>query len=335
MNKVISDRRAFLMGLALIAVVLYHQTFVQNPVTDIFSLFGFLGVDVFLFLSGFGIYHSQKHDKSLSVWNFYKRRFFRIVPTCIIGGIAFLYFWCGSGLYTMYGINYYSAFVGLDVWYIRTTLIYYLISPFLYTLVMRYQRYPFAMLAVAYLGVTLVNPLILNYLKSQEAPYFTIQTICWTINRFPAYLLGMVVAHANLKKEAFADIRVILLAIVCGTGYVLVAAGFAKQWIADKSLLSIIRTIFGVAILLPLIPYTSVLAYWLGKKVRGPINKCICLCGAYSLEIFLAHAAIFPYAVTYYGKGYLVFISELAFAICAAILLKKISAVVTKAAFGK
>lgn len=75
-----------LKAIAIIAVVFYHLFDLLNAdhITNI-SLFngGFLGVDIFFVISGFLItsgivYKLQINDFSL--WSFYKRRFFRIIP---------------------------------------------------------------------------------------------------------------------------------------------------------------------------------------------------------------------------------------------------------------
>lgn len=42
------------MGFAMISIMLFHQPFFyRNPFVDFFHLFGYWGVEVFLFVSGF------------------------------------------------------------------------------------------------------------------------------------------------------------------------------------------------------------------------------------------------------------------------------------------
>ena len=68
----ISKYRSTLMGLAILWVMYFHinvQTF-----TDFgwfFHRIGFYGVDIFLFLSGIGVYFSLKNDPKF--WDFIRR----------------------------------------------------------------------------------------------------------------------------------------------------------------------------------------------------------------------------------------------------------------------
>lgn len=51
------------MGFAMISIMLFHQPFFfDNLFVGFFHLFGYWGVEVFLFVSGFGIVHSLKKN---------------------------------------------------------------------------------------------------------------------------------------------------------------------------------------------------------------------------------------------------------------------------------
>lgn len=99
----ISKYRSELMGIAIIWVILYHLILTQNSPYS----FGFLdsilgngygGVDIFLYLSGFGLVRSwnkclqQNHSHAINL--FYKRRILRLAPTyifiCILYSISLL-----------------------------------------------------------------------------------------------------------------------------------------------------------------------------------------------------------------------------------------------------
>ena len=77
----ISKYRTPLMGLATIWVSLFHFRCVMGVSPfGLFDAMGYGGVDIFLFLSGFGLYVGYKND----IKYFYKRRFLRIYPTYIL-----------------------------------------------------------------------------------------------------------------------------------------------------------------------------------------------------------------------------------------------------------
>lgn len=81
MIEFISKNRTYLMGIAMILVVIYHAfSCVYNPI-GVLNI-GYVGVDIFLFLSGFGLASSFEKNK---ISNFYKNRFTRIYPIYFIG----------------------------------------------------------------------------------------------------------------------------------------------------------------------------------------------------------------------------------------------------------
>ncbi|MBP5465341.1 MAG: acyltransferase [Treponema sp.] len=91
--NLISRFRTEIMGIAILFVLIRHCDsfswgFLQSPIQQLISVFS-CGVDIFLFVSGFGLYFSMKKDKS--VLRFYKRRFVRIIPEYIcIAGISYV-----------------------------------------------------------------------------------------------------------------------------------------------------------------------------------------------------------------------------------------------------
>ena len=63
LSSIIARSRTFLMGLAMIVIMLFHNSFgVLGYFALPFSVYGHWGVDVFIFLSGFGIYHALKKN---------------------------------------------------------------------------------------------------------------------------------------------------------------------------------------------------------------------------------------------------------------------------------
>jgi len=78
MNDFLSKNRTQLMGYAILMVLVYHYgCWVHNFFGD-YNV-GFVGVDIFMFLSGWGLVFS--YHKSKSVKEFYKKRAVRILPT--------------------------------------------------------------------------------------------------------------------------------------------------------------------------------------------------------------------------------------------------------------
>lgn len=82
------DRRKVYMGLAMLWIIGYHFYLVQTEFIDA-HLFpfkvlfrnGFVGVDIFFILSAYGLCCSWERS---SVWEFYKKRFLRIIPLYVV-----------------------------------------------------------------------------------------------------------------------------------------------------------------------------------------------------------------------------------------------------------
>lgn len=129
----LSKYRSFLMGFAILWVMYFHIPL--NFVTEIgwfIHRIGFYGVDIFLFLSGLGVYFSLM--KRPNVLGFYKARLARILPAYIIVACAS---YCLLRLdkasatdffYYISGVGYWTRHARFD-WYIPTQLLFYLITP--------------------------------------------------------------------------------------------------------------------------------------------------------------------------------------------------------------
>ena len=160
MNKIRADID-FLKTIAIIAVVFYHFFDIQKASTKSFdfSIFdgGFLGVDIFLVVSGFlitGSIVSKLYDSQFSITEFYKRRLARIYPpliTLCLFVIIFGYFLLLPDLYREAAVETVNALIGianfrfansggyfslatvdktlLHTWYIAITIQFYILIP--------------------------------------------------------------------------------------------------------------------------------------------------------------------------------------------------------------
>lgn len=187
----ISKYRSELMGIAIIWVILYHLILTQNSPYS----FGFLdsilgngyeGVDIFLYLSGFGLVRSwnkclqQNHSHAINL--FYKRRILRLAPTYIFICI----------LYSIYQNNWNTLFYSISTighwinhnrydWYVPTILLLYLSFPILYKLI---QKYKFRFLIISFIIILLVT-ISFNYLS------ITNDLRMLSISRIPIFILGI------------------------------------------------------------------------------------------------------------------------------------------------
>ena len=164
----ISRYRGELMGAAMIFVILFHVGLPRDDTFFGLRRIGNIGVDIFLFLSGMGLWFSWTKRPSLS--HFFSRRFLRIYPAWFI--IACLYyipdFLCpdfvghsghSTNIFDLIGnitINW-NFWINdeLTFWYIPAIMALYLVSPFYMNLIIRHPIYhwlPVAMIMCAFLS---------------------------------------------------------------------------------------------------------------------------------------------------------------------------------------
>lgn len=127
--KLISTYRTQLMGLAILWVVLYHSTMNASSVPAVGTLqaYGYGGVDVFLLVSGLGLYYAYRGNVSTAT--FYKRRLQRILPTYLPVVLLFclLYWGIGEMSFTevLLNLTTLSFWLGLDSHLTGTSLHYW------------------------------------------------------------------------------------------------------------------------------------------------------------------------------------------------------------------
>ena len=93
--SLISKYRTMLMGAAILLIMFCHLDLSQRHHQMEYTHFarflqtGTVGVDIFLFLSGVGLYYSYTNNR-LSYLEFEKKRLLRVLPLyCVIGGITY------------------------------------------------------------------------------------------------------------------------------------------------------------------------------------------------------------------------------------------------------
>ena len=143
------------MGLAMLWIGLYH---IPNHTTA--PLFGYLqdlgygGVDFFIFLSGFGTYHSlSSRDTSqdghlVDALGYYLRRMRRILPSYFI----FMIVWLPVTHFLIKNICFTELMGNLTLtgwwnndqqqfnWYVNCLVLFYLLAPFIYQAIRRYKN---------------------------------------------------------------------------------------------------------------------------------------------------------------------------------------------------
>lgn len=183
----ISTYRSELMGWAIVWIMMLHFTFTQVKPLGFVAQYGFAGVELFIMVSGLGLFFSLLKDGNLK--RFYKKRLLRIFPAYYLLGIfgswllhhdtlwqylvrySTIGFWTG-GLYAE--------------WYIPSIVALYAVAPLLKGLFDRRQLVAVALLCVALLAVSFV--VVALQLVDKGEPHF------FLLYRIPAFVLGMACA---------------------------------------------------------------------------------------------------------------------------------------------
>lgn len=275
------------MGVAMLMVMFFHHSSIADfgTIGNKVASYGEWGVDMFIFLSGYGIFHSL--DKTgvtcASVVDFCKRRFRRIMPASLLAG--WILGTC-TMRYTDPDILPFQ-FMGLDKWYIRTILLLYLAAPLLYlTMKSRYAAWWVAAVlagSLAYGG--LVNRLSVEWLEPYRH-FHLFRTLVVTVLKMPAFVLGMYV-YVFLQQ----DRRISLLALVVLLGLSAVLTVVSCMGVPKAPSLSFCRQFFLSAFLA--LPLFCAVCFAFAKVFPLWLKTALIWVGCYSLEIYLMHERLF------------------------------------------
>lgn len=140
--NLISKYRAELMGLSILWIWFLHMSVkFPFPISTVQSL-GATGVDIFFFVSAVGLYYSL--SKNEDVFQFYKRRVLRIIPTYLMIAIPYRICEYFSTEQSFVLKNFLSVIAkkvllvefwienSASLWYIPAILVFYLFYPLFY-----------------------------------------------------------------------------------------------------------------------------------------------------------------------------------------------------------
>ena len=212
----ISQYRKTLMGISTLMILICHSNIHKVALPASLSLlfnYGNLGVDIFLFLSGMGIWYSldswKDDDKPLIKW--YSKRYRRILIPYTLLAVPFLFFkgieedetiLSLVGEYTT--INYWIT--GTSLWFLALLFILYLIAPLLQTLLDRCNKYKGLTSAVIIIFIMLLtNNHFVDNLDKNDFVY----NCQFAFKRAPGFILGFVLA-SSIKNKVSMNVFLLL-----------------------------------------------------------------------------------------------------------------------------
>ena len=276
----LSKYRSELMGLAMLFILLFHVGGRHNEtLAYCFSRCGNVGVDIFLFLSGIGLWFAW--SKGTSLKQFYWRRYIRVYPAWLI--IACLYF---IPLYingkmdlaeTCMNITYYHGFWTvyneLHFWYIPAIMTLYTVAPAYMTLLNRSRLWCW---------LPVVFMLFCIAMRYDPTLWTSLRHIEIFISRIPVFLIGINVGQwVKERREESRDAWVMVALSLALSAYVCL---LFEGGLRGRFPLFLERMAY-----IPLSISISLLACRMFEYFPLIARRCLAFIGTVSLEFYLIH----------------------------------------------
>lgn len=264
------------MGLSIVWIMMLHFTFTQIKPIGFLAQYGFVGVDIFMLVSGFGLFFSL--EKNSHIIPFYKKRFIRIFPTYYILGIFASIILYHDSIFTYFfrytTIGFWTGGVYGD-WYIPSIVLLYILMPFIKEL---YDR-KFWFIIIFICCLCLIASYILvasNYIPKSEPHFFLLY-------RIPSFLFGM--ACAYWVKNGFSNTYYYYI-LIAGIPFFIYLYPHHHEIFNYKY--------FSTIFLLPVFTFLFIFI----SRYCPPINPIISKIGQASLEIYIIQGIFYHAIVT-------------------------------------
>ena len=283
--SLLSKYRAELMGIAMLAVMLFHAgdlDFKVEALNYIRSI-GFGGVDIFVLLSGLGLAMSLAKRRQ-EYGAFMSRRLWRILPAYY--AVMLPYTLCllivdraelTTFVWNSLLLNYWVRPVGSFNWYVTGIVLFYAVTPQLFCLLNDKRRRLPALIALVLLSLGVCQVLM-------RGTYWNHLDIFY---RFPMFALGILIGlwvnEDRSVKLPDAIVWCVLLAV--GVWYALIFPGLGDY--APLAHLFLFTTV----------PVCLILAWLMDKLPLRPVLTALRFIGNNSLEIYLLNVSFLSEAV--------------------------------------
>lgn len=283
MHELISKYRSVLMGWATLFILFGHSIFYgkdyvyYGPVLHQIIEYGYIGVDIFLFLSGFGLVYSIQKNTTT---RFYRNRFVRLLPSLIVCAV-FICMWYVAirSTYLIPQINTWLSF-----WFLDFIIIAYLLFPLLYNFFFKKCSGWLSFVIVLVCSVLCFIPFIIRGEAVNCNPY-----VC-AICRIPIFSLGALYAmlKCEILNKKYFEYVLAFLGVVILTLLSMQEGDFPNEKLSCY-----------YALILMTPPLLYGLCHLSEISWMKNMNRILTWLGKYSLEIYLIQVVILPKLIRY------------------------------------
>jgi peptidoglycan/LPS O-acetylase OafA/YrhL len=346
----IRRHRTEIMGIAILWIVLYHSSIdfgskSYSILPSAIKLIGYGGVDLFFFLSGFGlVFGWLKQEYKVS--DFYKKRLLRIVPTYWVALLISLLpslilikdFKSREFMADILGLGFLTS-KSYNFWFVPAIIICYLVFPFLFYFVNRFAAKKkllnnfFSMLCLA-----TFLPLIICAIASLTNKY---QLLIFFV-RLPSFIIGILIGYSYFenKVEDSQDLGMnnlnIAVILITSAGALIAIKSLihdAVSWRYGVLWYPFVFLTFPLCLVIAYLfdRFNSLFLKFFGFRI---IKKFLTFCGSYSFEIYLSHCLVFKFEnvfissntlLGFYPNSVLLHTTMFVFSLAFAFLIKQIT----------
>lgn len=269
--KLLSKYRTCLMAIAMIWIGCYHIYYGSGIKVIDFIVYrhGYFGVDIFVFLSGFGIYQSLK--KSRNYYSYILKRIMRIFPYCIPIYIVSFIILKENFFYLL------TDCLGLSIlfrnslinWFTSFIFIVYILSPLYCKL---FEKKPLAVTSIFIICISVICLLIKNF----DFVYIYFRTCIYILGFYFGYLYY---CNINIKRKYYYIM------------IVFVFVGFLLIYILNHYYRNDITYVFPSIFIIP--GLLLILSFIINKLYF--IQKPLDIIGKYTYQFYLLHKIVLDF----------------------------------------
>lgn len=323
----ISRYRGELMGLAMLFVMLFHVWMPKsNPMYGLVRC-GNVGVDIFLLLSGVGLWFSWTGNPSPK--RFFVRRFQRVYPAWLVMACLFYipnYISTPGGGYSPDVPNLIAnILVGwsfwriddLTFWFVPSIMVLYVLAPAYMVLIRRHPAYRWMPV------VAMVLAVMVQYYPPVHRAVGHLEIF---FSRIPIFLIGLNLG-AWVKERRTVDGASVWLFALAFVMSLAMCVEFEQSW-RGRFPLFLERMVY-----IPLTVSAVVLLALALRHIPHAVCRVLAFVGTISLELYLVHIQFVLKYIAPYRLGYsLTFLLMLAVSLVLAwVLHKAVDLIISKA----